>query len=262
MTAVPPRSLEGAVAVVTGARGGIGTAACASLQAAGATVVATGRGLAPEDLAAAAWLPLDVTSPDEWRSVVREVMVRFGRLDCLINNAGVSCVERMADVNLDRWRHVFSVNVESALLGVQAAVASLRCSGTERPGGSSVVNVSSTGGLRGVAFNTAYCASKGALTLFTKSLAKEFAALGYPIRVNSIHPGSVSTSMMDAILSRYVEAGLARSVTEQEATWRANRPLGRIARPEEIAGGIVFLCSPAASFMTGAELIVDGGVTA
>src|SRR5690606_30136172 len=107
-----------------------------------------------------------------------------------------------------------------------------------------------------------YAASKAALTLLSKSAAKEFATLGYPIRVNSVHPGAVQTAMTDAILVRYVEQGLARSIEEQRAAWTALTPLRRMAQPEEIAGAVVYLCSSAASFVTGAELVVDGGATA
>jgi NAD(P)-dependent dehydrogenase (short-subunit alcohol dehydrogenase family) len=255
-------SLQGAVVLVTGANGGIGRAACAGLRAAGARVVGTDVGDAPGELGVDAWCPLDVTSPQDWQRVVSSIRDRFGRLDCLVNNAGISLVERIADTSLEQWRRVSSVNVESVLLGLQATLPLLCESGKQRPGGSSVVNVSSAAGLRGVAFNAAYCASKAAVTLLTKSAAKEFAALRYPIRVNSLHPGSVDTPMMDSIYARYVEVGMSPSVEAAKSAANAARPLGRMARPEDIAGGIVFLCSPAASFMTGSELVIDGGVTA
>lgn len=261
MSTVLNRALTGAVALVTGARGGIGRAICAALGEAGARVVATGTGDGPKDLSVDAWLQHDVTSVDDWTYVVDEVRKQFGSLDCLINNAGIAIVERIADMSIDQWRRVMSVNVEGVLLGLQLSLPLLRESGNNRRGGSAVVNISSVAGLRGVAFNAPYCASKAALTLLSKSAAKEFAALGYPIRVNSIHPGFVETRMMDSMLARYVELGLATSMEAQKAAFDANRPLGRTARPEEIAGGAVFLCSPAASFMTGSELVIDGGVS-
>lgn len=251
--------LEGAVALVTGARGGIGRAICHGLVEAGAHVVATGTGEAPHDLSMDAWFRHDVTSADDWAAVVRGVERRFNRLDCLINSAGVTMVERIANISIEQWRRVLSVNVESVLLGLQGSLPLLKQSGFSRRGGASVVNVSSVAGLRGVAFNAAYCASKAAVTLLSKSAAREFAALKYPIRVNSIHPGNVESRMMDAVFTRYVELGLARSVHAQKAASDANRPLGRQAQPEEIAAGVLFLCSPAASFMTGSELVIDGG---
>jgi NAD(P)-dependent dehydrogenase (short-subunit alcohol dehydrogenase family) len=255
-------ALKGAVALVTGASGGIGRAVCAALSAAGARVVATDLGEAPQELRVDAWWKHDVTSAHDWTRVVDEIRSQFGRLDCLINNAGISLVERIADTSLEQWRKLMSVNVEGVLLGLQASLPLLRASGSDRAGGSSVVNVSSAAGLRGVAFNVAYCASKGAVTLLTKSAAKEFAELRYPIRVNSIHPGAVETDMMDSIVARYVELGSSTSIEETRAAFMARNPLGRMARPKEIAGGVVFLCSPTASFMTGSELVIDGGVTA
>lgn len=256
------QSLDGAVALVTGARGGIGRAICAAFRTAGASVAATGTGEAPEDLIVDIWLRHDVTSANDWDRVVGEVDRRFGRLDCLVNNAGTILVESIASMSLQQWRRVLSVNVEGVLLGMQASLPLLRKSGVDRPGGSSVVSCSSVAGLRGVAHNAAYCASKGALNLLSKSAAKEFAELGYPIRVNTVHPGGVETRMLRSILARYVEMGLATSIEEQVVAWSAQNPLGRMARPEEVAGAIVFLCSREASFMTGSEVVIDGGFTA
>jgi len=261
MNAIPKEALKDAVALVTGARGGIGRAICSALVEEGARVIGSGRAGAPVGLSLDAWLSHDVTSAEDWTRVVNEVRDRFGRLDCLVNNAGASMVERIADTSIDRWRYVFSVNVEGVVLGLKASVPLLIRSGRSRPGGSSVVNVSSIAGLRGVAFNSAYCASKGAVTMLTKSVAREFGELGYPIRVNSIHPAFVETRMMDSILARYVELGLATTVDAQKAIFDARRPLGRTGRPEEIASGVAFLCSSAASFMTGSELVIDGGAT-
>jgi NAD(P)-dependent dehydrogenase (short-subunit alcohol dehydrogenase family) len=260
MSAVLSRRLENSVALVTGARGGIGRAVCAALADAGARVIGTDIGEAPQDLAVDAWMHHDVTSPDAWASVIDEIRRRFGRLDCLINNAGICPVDRIADTTLEQWRRVMSVNVESILLSLQASLPLLQESGKDRTGGSSVVNFSSAAGLRGVAMHAAYCATKGAVTLLTKSAAKEFAALRYPIRVNSVHPTGVETGMMESIFARYVEVGLYPSIDAAKATVHERHPMGRMSRPEEIAGGVVFLCSPAASYMTGTEFIIDGGL--
>jgi NAD(P)-dependent dehydrogenase (short-subunit alcohol dehydrogenase family) len=262
MSTFASHALKGAVALITGANGGIGRAVTSALSEAGARVVATDVGDAPKDMSVDAWLQHDVTSADDWARVATEVRSQFGRLDCLINNAAVSLVERTADTSIEQWRKVFSVNVESLLLGLQALLPLLRESGSDRVGGSSIVNFSSIAGLRGVPLNTAYSASKGAVTLLSKSVAKEFAMLRYPIRVNSIHPGGVDTRMMDSILARYVELGFASSMQEQRAVFNSMSPSGRMALPEEIASGVVFLCSPASSFMTGSQFVVDGGATA
>jgi NAD(P)-dependent dehydrogenase (short-subunit alcohol dehydrogenase family) len=255
----PPtvQALEGAVALVTGAGGGIGQATCRALYLAGARVVASDISEAPINLPVDAWLRHDVTSAGDWADVAGEIRRRFGRLDCLVNNAGISLVEGIMTTSLDQWRRVLSVNAESVLLGLQASAPLLRESGAIRQGGSSVVNVSSVAGLRGFALHAAYCASKGAVTLLTKSAAREFAAMGYPIRVNSIHPGSVETPMMDSIFARYAELSPATEASKPETS--SPHPMGRMAKPEEVATGVVFLCSPGAGYMTGSELVVDGG---
>lgn len=253
--------LSGTFALVTGAGGGIGGAVCSALADAGAKVIATGRG-EPRDVNAEVWLKHDVTSADDWSRVLDEIQSRFGRLDCLVNNAGIAMVESIASLSLEQWRRVSRVNVESVLLGLQACVPLLTESGRHRVGGSAIVNVSSIAALRGVAFNAAYCASKAAVTLLSKSAAKEFAALGYPIRVNSVHPGSVDTKMMDSILERHVTVGVAASESAVKASMLSRNLLGRMGHPDEIGGAVVFLCSQAASFMTGAELVIDGGSTA
>jgi len=249
--------------LVTGARGGIGRAACVALSNAGATVIATGREEPPPDLPAKLWAVHDVTCAEDWQRVVDLAQQRLGRLDCLVNAAGTAWVESIARLTLHDWRRVSSVNVESVLLGLQASLPLLRLSGATRPGGSAVVNISSVAGIRGVPLNAAYSASKAALTLLSKSAAKEFAALGYPIRVNTVHPGRVATDMVSSIVDRY--SIIANSSREEAALARAaidaRIPLGRMATAAEVAETIVFLCSPAASFMTGSEIVVDGGVS-
>lgn len=256
-------ALDGTTALVTGASGGLGRAICAALTAAGARVAATGRmSTPPAELKADIWLQHDVTSQEDWQRVMETVQQRFGHLDCLINNAGICLIESIADMTLQQWRQVWSVNVDSIVMSLQASLPLLRKSGKRRIGGAAIVNVSSVAGLHGVAHASAYCASKGAVTLLTKAAAKEFAELGYQIRINSIHPGAVETPMLDFILMRHVEAGLSTSVQAHRESWRKQIPMGRMARAEDIAGGVVFLCSADARFMTGAELVIDGGATA
>lgn len=252
-------SLANTVALVTGAAGGIGAATVAAMREAGAEVIATDL-RAPEG--GTLNLVQDVTSPIGWHELAGVVERRYGRLDCLINNAGIALVSTIEENSLEDWRRMMAVNVESMLLSLKAMLPLLRKSGQTRSGGASVVNLSSVGGIGGAPLMAAYCASKGAVRLFSKSAATEFAALKYNIRVNSVHPGGIETNMMDEIITRYVGLGVAPDRQTARAGVDAQHPLGRWGRPEEIAGGIVYLCSPAASFVTGSELVIDGGFTA
>jgi len=251
--------LDGNIVLVTGAGGGIGGATVTALRAAGATVIATDL-RAPDggDIN----LAHDVTSETDWARIAGEIESRFGTLDGLVNNAGIAIVARIEDETLESWRRLQAVNVESMLLSLQATLPLLKKSGETRAGGASVVNISSVGGIGGAPLMASYCTSKGAVRLFSKSAAIEFAMLKYNIRVNSVHPGGIETAMMDDIVARYVELGAAPDAETARAGLDAQHPLGRWGRPEEIASGIVYLCSSAASFMTGSELVIDGGFTA
>ncbi len=259
--AVQRNSLDGTVVLVTGAGGDIGRSACVALTNSGARVIGTNVSGVANGLADV-WMRHDVSSEADWKDVLGRIHEEFGRLDCLVNSAGICPIERISETSLELWRRTSAVNVESVLLGIQATLPLLRESGKERIGGSSIVNLASVAGLRGVPFAAAYCASKGAVTLLTKAAAKEFAALKYPVRVNSVHPWSVESTMMDANFARFVEVGAYPSIEVARAKTAERNPMGRMARPEEIASGILFLCSPASSYMNGAELIIDGAATA
>ncbi len=248
--------LSGDVVLLTGAGGGIGRAIAAALREAGATVVATD--LRPDD----GVLPHDVTSADDWARVAGDIRAQHGKLSCLVNNAGYALTASIEETTLAAWRRVQAINVESILLGLHATVPLLRDGAIGRVGGASVVNLSSVGGLRGAPYNAAYCASKAAVLLPSKSAAAEYAALKYDIRVNSVHPGGVDTEMMQQIMQRYATFGMAASAELVRAGTEMRHPLGRLARAEEMAGGVVYLCSQAASFVTGSELVIDGGYTA
>ena len=255
-------SLPDCIAVVTGAAGGIGRELCAALKAAGATVIATDLAADAPGLAADHYLAHDVTSEADWQRVAVLVRDSYGRLDALVNTAAISVVASIEDTPLAEWHRVNAVNVDSIIIGTQLLLPLLKAGGKARPGGASIVNFSSVGGQRGAPFNAAYCTSKGAVTLLTKSMGAEFAALGYNIRVNSLHPGGIDTAMLAAIMDRYVALGAVPSREVAMAGIVANHPAGRLGRPDELGGGVVFLCSEAASFVTCSELNIDGGFTA
>lgn len=252
-------ALPGVVAVVTGAAGGIGRQIVKAMKAAGATVIATDLRDSAEIEGADHYLRHDVTSEADWRAVEALVRENYGRLDALVNNAGFSIVTKFEDTPLSEFHKVNAINVDSAIIGTQIMLDLLKAGGKARKAGASVINFSSVGGLRGAPFNAAYCTSKAAIKMLTKCLGAEFGALGYNIRVNSVHPGGIDTPMLGSIMDRYVEMGAVPSREVAMQGILANHPIGRMGRPDEMAGGVVFLASEASSFMTCDELVMDGG---
>ena len=191
------------------------------------------------------FVPLDVTDEDAWRRAVSEAVSRFGKLDILVNNAGIYRAHVVEETTVDEWDLVMGVNAKGVFLGTKYAIPEMR-----KAGGGSIVNISSVAGLVGSKQTTAYTASKGAVRLLTKSTAIQYASDG--IRANSIHPGTIETPMTEGLLS---DAAMRED--------RVNRtPLGRLGRPEDVAYGALYLASDEASFVTGSELVIDGGRTA
>ena len=252
-------ALNDVVAVVTGAAGGIGRELVKAMKAANAVVIATDMAPSADIEGADHYVQHDVTSQADWQAVAALVQEKYGRLDALVNNAGISIVTRFDETPLSDFHRVNAVNVDAVIIGTQVLLPLLREGGKARKGGASVVNFSSVGGLRGAAFNAAYCTSKAAVKMLSKCLGAEFAALGYNIRVNSVHPGGIDTGMLGSIMDRYVELGAvpSREVAMQGIV--ANHPIGRMGRPDEMGGGVVYLCSEAASFVTCTEFLMDGG---
>jgi NAD(P)-dependent dehydrogenase (short-subunit alcohol dehydrogenase family) len=251
--------LANKVALVTGAASGIGAESARRLSAQGATVVLSDIDLAGAKAVAAelvdaggtaAALQHDVTQPGEWETAVATAVDTFGGLDILVNNAGISGGnDDLMSLDLESWRSVLAINLDGVFLGLRYAGAAM-----EKRGGGSVINVSSILGKVGFAGAAPYCASKGGVTLLTKTAAIEWAPLH--IRVNSVHPGFVDTPLVDQALNDREDG------EEMRALITAAHPIGRLGQTTEVADAIVFLASDESSFMTGSELVIDGGYTA
>ena len=244
--------LRDKVALVTGGARGMGEAAARRLHAEGAKVVladileAEGKSVADELGESARFVRLDVTNPDQWAEAVAFTEREFGRLDALVNNAGILSFGALAEVELAEYRRIIEVNQVGVFLGMQTAVPAL-----ERAGGGSIVNLSSVEGLGGGPFLVAYTASKFAVRGMSKAAAMELGPKG--IRVNSVHPGAIRTDM---VLSQTGGDPAAEK-------WMAKKvALKRMGEPREVAALIAFLASDDSSYCTGAEFVVDGGATA
>ena len=245
--------LTGRVALVTGAAGGIGVATVAALREAGATVIAT-------DLAGGGDDRHDVASEADWARIAARIERDHGHLDILVHNAGLVLVKPLADTTPDDWRRLFAVNVDGPYLGTRALLPLLKVGAKRQAAGASVVILSSVAGLGGGARMSGYCATKGAVRLFAKACAMEFAS--DRIRVNSVHPGGVDTPMIGEIVDAYAAQGLTPDAGTARDRLAAAHPLGRLVTADEVARAIRFLASDEASYMTGSELVVDGGFTA
>lgn len=259
-------SLEGRVALVTGCTGGIGSVISSALAEAGANVVGADMlddgGAFTRAVPNGSYQKLDVTDEANWRAVVDKVEVDHGRLDILVHVAGIVVVERLANTSLDQWRKQMAVNVDGPFLGTKVAADLMARTGANLPHGSSIIIISSVAGLIGSPLHTGYCASKGAVRLFSKACAMEFAALGQKIRINTIHPSGVKTGMVDHIMQRFVDEGFFPSVEEAMKGMAPAHPIGRMADPIDIAKAVRFLAGDESGYMLGSELVVDGGFTA
>ncbi|ANK81322.1 MAG: hypothetical protein TEF_11305 [Rhizobiales bacterium NRL2] len=248
--------LDRKVVWITGAASGLGRESALRCAAEGARLIVTDLA-APEAVAAgiadaggeALALAQDVTVEGRWDEVADEAEKAFGGFDVLVNNAGLGENRPLAETTLTQWRRVQSVNLDSVFLGTRLAFRRMR------PGGS-VINISSILGLVGNAGTAAYCASKGGVRLLSKSAAVDAAQAGLTIRVNSIHPGYIETPMV-------VDAVNKRPEPDQVMAYIASRhPVGHLGEPADIAHAVVYLASDESRFVTGAEMVVDGGYTA
>jgi 3alpha(or 20beta)-hydroxysteroid dehydrogenase len=258
--------LAGKVALVTGGTMGIGAAVARGLADLGASVIITGRtveygeNLAGELTAAGAsvaFFKQDVTEESEWQAVIAAVERDFGRLDVLVNNAGILFYKTAAETSIEEFHRLQKVNVDGVFLGCKNAVPLMKKTATPESRGS-IVNVSSAGGLMGIKFLTSYCTSKGAVRMMSKALAAELGEDN--IRVNSVHPGVIETDMGSQVKKMFGEALHVDEAAAAAAVSSIN-PLQCTGQPEDVAAAVAFLASGASNFMTGSEVVVDGGTT-
>lgn len=246
--------VAGKVVLVTGAGGGLGRGFCTMLAAEGAIVVATDRDAAAAEAVAAETggtaFALDVSQEAAWTPCIAAIGERFGRLDGLVNNAGIAMLKSIEETSLDDWRLTMGVNLDGVFLGCKHALPLMKTTG------GSIVNISSVSGIIGGHNLAAYNASKGGVRLLTKSVALHCARMGYGIRCNSVHPSFVETPMVETMIAATEDAERARQRLVRQV------PLGRIATPADIAPLVVYLLSDESRFVTGSEMVVDGGVTA
>ena len=252
---------------ITGAAKGIGRQAALSFAAEGATVVATDIEAEPgKTLVAeiegfggkASFIEHDVTSEEAWAGVIADIREQYGKLDVLINNAGIGMTGLVHEMDYGLWRKMMAVNVDGVFLGVKHALPLMRAAGS-----GNIINVSSVAGIRSTANFSCYCATKAAVKSFTKSVALECAEAKDGIRVNSIHPGIISTAIWDTLIGTEESetSNMPRDATLAGMTGEAV-PMGRTGTIQEIVNGMLFLASDESSYMHGAELVLDGGLTA
>ncbi|MCM3317482.1 SDR family oxidoreductase [Rummeliibacillus stabekisii] len=244
--------LQGKVAIITGAANGMGAAEARLFAKEGAKVVATDLNEEKlnevvADVKAAGGeitgIKQNVASEDEWKAVVAKTVELYGKVDVLVNNAGVAMSKNFATMEMDEWNWVMDINLNGCVLGMKYTIPEM-----QKVGGGSVINISSIGGIVGMAGSSPYTAAKGALRSLSKSAAVEYGK--DKIRVNSVHPGIIVTPMT------------APSMEDAMPYYKMHTQLPYFGDPEDVAHGVVFLASEESRFMTGAELVIDGGWTA
>ena len=254
------------VALITGASSGIGKGIAKLLAREGAIVIiadideAQGKEVASKIAAKegiADFIKLDVADEASWINTYESIADRYQSLNILVNNAGIAFGGSVTEVSLEDWRRLMAVNLDGVFLGTKYAIPLM-----QKSGGGSIVNVSSASGIVGSPTAAAYCASKGGVRLFTKAVALECAYAKNNIRVNSVHPGPVATPMFER---GPTWGDFVKQMGGIEEAWKKiaeSTPLNRLAEPEEIANAVLFLASDLSSYITGSEIIIDGGFTA
>ena len=246
--------LEGKVALISGGARGQGAVEAKLFASEGASVVIgdilddLGRQVEAEIAESggnATYVHLDVTSESQWNDAVAVAVEQYGKLDILVNNAGILIRAGVEDTTGEDWDRIMDINGKGVFLGTKAAIPAMRAAG-----GGSIINISSIAGLQGSPASAAYSSTKGAVRILTKSTAVQYALEN--IRCNSVHPGLIYTDMTKDTLD----------TPEGEREWRARVPMGYIGVSEDVAKGVLFLASDESSYMTGSELVIDGGITA
>jgi NAD(P)-dependent dehydrogenase (short-subunit alcohol dehydrogenase family) len=254
------KRVEGKVAVVTGGALGIGRACALLLAREGAGVVVTdikeAEGMAVVDQikstgGQALFIKHDVSSEEDWQKVIETTLQTFGRLDIMVNNAGIGKTTNIEQATLQDWRFLMSINLDGVFLGTRYAIEAMK-----KHNGGSIINVSSILGLVGDPQAASYTASKGGVRLLTKSAALYCARMGYNIRVNSVHPGYIMTPLIESVLQA---SGNAEAMLRH---LESLHPVGHIGEPDDVAYGVLYLASDESKFVTGTELVIDGGYTA
>ena len=252
------KRMQDKVCVITGGARGLGLAAAEALLAEGAKVLITdvdraaGENEAKRLGAYAMFLAQDVTDAAQWNVVLEAAITKWGRLDVLVNNAGVAALLDIETMTPENWRRTLDVNLNGVMLGTQAAIARMK------KAGGSIVNIASIEGLLGDGSLPSYNASKGGVRIFTRSAAIHCARSGYGIRVNNVCPGFAETQMVSGAL-----AALSPEVAQEFAVKTLARiPMGRFGTPAEVAAAVLFLACDESSYVTGSDLVVDGGMTA
>ena len=252
--------VKGKTALVTGAASGIGRAIAILLAQHGAEVIVAdinadaGEELADEinaDGGKAFFQALNVTDEAAWAQASEVIRDRCGKLDVLVNNAGVTERGNTEDITLDDWKAIIDVNLHGVFLGTQAGIALMKGAG-----GGSIINISSIEGMIGDADMSAYTASKGGIRSFTKSSALLCAREGYEIRINAINPGVIRTALLDAHLENFEDP------QEEYQRLASKHPIGFLGSPDDVAYGVLYLASDESGFVTGSEVVIDGGYTA
>lgn len=262
--------LDGKTALVSGAARGIGAAIAEALAQAGASVLITdvlerpGQETVERIRRAggeAAFFKHDVTNEAQWEAAIKQAEKEFGPLEVLVNNAGIETAAMLSQCTLEDFSNVMNVNVNGVFLGLKHAVRAMSPGGTSGRGGS-IVNMSSAAGLVGTTGHISYHASKGAVRMLSKAAAVECAQLQTGIRVNSVHPAIIGTEMGENFVKHLVDLQLAPDQATAKATMMAAHPMGHFGDTADVAAAVLYLASPAAKWVTGTEIVPDGGYTA